>query len=35
MVAAAVLFARLHGRVEAWKAALVLLALFAVVSILR
>jgi PTS system mannose-specific IID component len=35
VVAAAVLFARLHGRVEAWKAALVLLALFAVVSILR
>lgn len=35
VVAAAVLFARLHGRVEAWKAALVLLAVFAVVSILR
>jgi PTS system mannose-specific IID component len=35
VVGAAVLFARLHGRVEAWKAALVLLALFAVVSILR
>ena len=35
VVAAAVLFARLHGRVEAWKAALALLAAFSLFAILR
>lgn len=35
VVAVAVLFARLHGRVEAWKVALVALLAFTVVSILR
>ena len=35
VVAGAVLFARLHGRVEAWKAAAVALAAFALVSLLR
>lgn len=35
VVAGAVLFARLHGRVEAWRAALVTLAAFALVSLVR
>lgn len=35
VVAVAVLFARLHGRVEAWKVALVALAAFTVVAVLR
>ena len=35
VVAVAVLFARLHGRVEAWKVALVALAAFTAVAVLR
>ena len=35
VVAGAVLFARLHGRVEAWRAALVALAAFTLFAILR
>jgi PTS system mannose-specific IID component len=35
VVAGAVLFARLHGRVEAWRAALVALAGFSLVALLR
>lgn len=35
VVAVAVLFARLHGRVEAWKVALVALAAFTVAAVLR
>ncbi len=35
VVAGAVLFARLHGRVEAWRAALVALAAFSLVALLR
>ncbi len=35
VVAGAVLFARLHGRVEAWRAAAVALALFAAYAVLR
>ena len=35
VVAGAVLFARLHGRVEAWRAALVALAGFALFAVLR
>ena len=34
-VLTAVLLVRLHGRVEGWKLALVLIALFALVSVVR
>jgi cyanate permease len=34
-VVAAIVLVRLHGRVEGWKLALVLLALFALLSVAR